>query len=312
MRRSRETGRPQHRGLPAGDHADDRRPEAVGRARRALRSSRPRRQRQLARAQGRGRADSFRRRRQRVGHIGAVLAVGEALSKQPRRRNVLLAFWSGEELGLLGSAAFAAQPPVPLDQLAAYLNFDMVGRMQDNKLTVQALGTSPAWARIIEQANVAAGFDLQVQPDPYQPTDVATFNQAGVPVPHVLHRHPRRLSPPDRHRRQDRLRGSRSHRRLRRRHHAAARRARRSAGVHQVRPADAGRLTRGVRVFTGTIPDYTSDVKGPAARRRDRRRPRRTGRPAEGRRHRGDRRVSRSPTSTTTPTRSSCSRSASR
>jgi len=29
--------------------------------------------------------------------------------------------------------------------------------------------------------NVAAGFDLQLQPDPYQPTDVATFNQAGVP-----------------------------------------------------------------------------------------------------------------------------------
>ena len=111
----------------------------------------------------------------------AVLAVAEALSKQPRRRNVLLDFWSGEELGLLGSAAFAARPPVPLDQLAAYLNFDMVGRMQDNRLAVQALGSSPAWSRMLEQANVRAGFDLQLQPDPYQPTDVATFNQAGVP-----------------------------------------------------------------------------------------------------------------------------------
>ena len=72
-----------------------------------------------------------------------MLAVGAALAGKPRRRNVLLAFWSGEELGLLGSAAFVAQPPVPIDQLAAYLNFDMVGRMQDNKLTVQAVGTSP-------------------------------------------------------------------------------------------------------------------------------------------------------------------------
>ena len=41
----------------------------------------------------------------------------------------------------------STKPPVPLDQLAAYLNFDMVGRMQDNKLTVQATGTSPAWAQ---------------------------------------------------------------------------------------------------------------------------------------------------------------------
>ena len=71
---------------------------------------------------------------------------------------------------------------MPLDTIAAYLNFDMVGRMQDNKLTVQATGTSPAWGRIIEQANVAAGFDLAVQEDPYQPTDVATFNAGERPV----------------------------------------------------------------------------------------------------------------------------------
>ena len=37
----------------------------------------------------------------------AVLAIAETLAKQPRQRNVLLGFWSGEELGLLGSAAFA-------------------------------------------------------------------------------------------------------------------------------------------------------------------------------------------------------------
>ncbi|HKU82366.1 MAG TPA: M20/M25/M40 family metallo-hydrolase, partial [Candidatus Tumulicola sp.] len=106
----------------------------------------------------------------------AVLAIGETLSKQPRKRNVLLALWSGEELGLIGSSAFVADPPVPMAQIEAYLNFDMVGRMQDNKLTLQAVGTSAAWPKLIEQANIAAGFDLQLQNDPYQPTDVATFN----------------------------------------------------------------------------------------------------------------------------------------
>ena len=57
----------------------------------------------------------------------------------------------------------------------------MVGRMVDNRLAVQATGTSPTWASLLEQVNVAAGFDLALQPDPYQPTDVANFNQAGVP-----------------------------------------------------------------------------------------------------------------------------------
>ncbi len=112
----------------------------------------------------------------------AVLAVGEKLASQPRTRNVILQLWSGEELGLIGSSAFVNAPAVPLDQLAAYVNFDMVGRMQDNKLSVQATGSSPVWGRLVEQANIAAGFDLQVQQDPYQPTDVASFNQASVPV----------------------------------------------------------------------------------------------------------------------------------
>ena len=110
----------------------------------------------------------------------AVLAIGASLAKQPRRRNIVLGFWSGEELGLIGSNAFATKPPVPLDSVAAYLNFDMVGRMQENKLVVQATGTSPVWASILERANVAAGFDLTVQPDPFQPTDVSNFNQASV------------------------------------------------------------------------------------------------------------------------------------
>ena len=111
----------------------------------------------------------------------AVLAIAKSLSERTRGRHVLIALWSAEEIGLVGSAAFTAEPPVPIDQIAAYLNFDMVGRMQDNRLIVQATGTSPSWGRLLERANVVAGFNLVVQPDPYQPTDVATFNQAGVP-----------------------------------------------------------------------------------------------------------------------------------
>ena len=37
---------------------------------------------------------------------------------------------------------FVDQAPVPMDQIAAYLNFDMVGRLRENKLTVQAVGSS--------------------------------------------------------------------------------------------------------------------------------------------------------------------------
>jgi len=192
----------------------------------------------------------------------AVLTAGELLAAQPRKRNVLLEFWSGEELGLIGSNAYVTAPPIPLDQMAAYLNFDMVGRMQDNKLTVQAAGTSSAWAKIIEQTNVAAGFDLQLQQDPYQPTDVASFNQAGVPClnfftgAHVDYHRPTDTADKIDYEDLDRVADF------------AAAIVRRLDDLEQapqftkVQQSERGGGRAGVRVFTGTIPDYATEVKG--------------------------------------------------
>jgi hypothetical protein len=193
----------------------------------------------------------------------AVLAIAGKLAAQPRRRNVLVSFWSGEELGLIGSNAFTTSPPVPLDQLAAYLNFDMVGRMQDNKLSVQATGTSPAWGRIIEQVNIAAGFDLQLQEDPYQPTDVATFNAASVPSlsfftgTHADYHKPSDTADKIDYEDLDRVVDFAAS--IARRIEEAAE-APAFTKVDQKMQTGGGRA--GVRIFTGTIPDYSTDVKG--------------------------------------------------
>jgi hypothetical protein len=192
----------------------------------------------------------------------AVLAVGERLASQPRRRHVMLQFWSAEELGIIGSAAFVAKPPMPLNQLMAYLNFDMVGRMQDNKLTVQAAGTSASWGRLLEQANVAAGFDLHVQADPYQPTDVGTFNQASVPALNFF-----TGTHADYHRPSDTAEKI-AYEDLDRIVQFAAGIARRISDLAEplvftkVEQSGAGASRGGIRLFTGTIPDYSTDSKG--------------------------------------------------
>ncbi len=192
----------------------------------------------------------------------AVLAVGERLAAQPRARHILLQFWSGEELGLIGSTAYVNAPAVPLDQMAAYVNFDMVGRMVDNKLSVQATGSSPVWARLIEQANIAAGFDLQIQQDPYQPTDVASFNQASVPCinfftgTHVDYHKPSDTADKVNYEDLDRVVDFAA---------AIVKRVGDAPEPPQFTKVDqktdtAGRA--GVRLFTGTIPDYSTEVKG--------------------------------------------------
>jgi hypothetical protein len=193
----------------------------------------------------------------------AVLALAATLAKEPRHRHVIFAFWSGEELGLIGSNAFTTNAPVPLDQLAAYLNFDMVGRMQDNKLNVQATGSSPVWGRILEQANIAAGFDLQLQEDPYQPTDVSTFNGAGIPSlsfftgTHVDYHKPSDTADKIDYEDLDRVVDFAA---------AIVRRVANTADAPQFTKVEQkiqpGGGRAGVRIFTGTIPDYANDAKG--------------------------------------------------
>ena len=181
---------------------------------------------------------------------------------EPRKRNLLIAFWSGEELGLLGSNAFVNKPPVPLDQIAAYLNFDMVGRVADNKLTVQATGTSAMWPKLIEQANVAAGFDLTLQDDPYQPTDVGSFNSVGVASlsfftgAHQEYHKPSDTADRINYEDLDRVGAFAT---------AIVKRLMDATDVPQFTKVEQKMETggrAGLRLFTGTIPDYATDVKG--------------------------------------------------
>ena len=117
-----------------------------------------------------------------VMELAAALAKERTDHPEKFRRGVIFAGWSGEEIGIIGSAAFCEHPPVPLNKIVAYVNADMVGRLRDNKLTLQGVGSSHAWRKMIEKRNVAAGFSLALQDDPYLPTDVTSFYAKNVPV----------------------------------------------------------------------------------------------------------------------------------
>lgn len=110
--------------------------------------------------------------------------LSEAYQKYPEkfRRGIIFALWSGEELGLIGSTHFVNDPIIPLGKVAAYINFDMVGRLRENKLILQGVGSSSVWTKLIEKRNIPIGFNLTLQEDPYLPTDVTAFYPKEVPV----------------------------------------------------------------------------------------------------------------------------------
>lgn len=114
--------------------------------------------------------------------LAASLAETQKTKNEDLRRGIIFALWSGEEVGLIGSSHFVEHPPYPLSNIVAYINFDMVGRLRENKLSLQGIGSSQLWRRMVEKRNVAAGFNLSLQEDPYLPTDVTAFYPKGVPV----------------------------------------------------------------------------------------------------------------------------------
>ena len=132
--------------------------------------------------------------------VAAMLEIAQSLAllkrsgKLSMEHDVLFAAWSGEELGLLGSAYFADHfydlyPHLPKTEKAnslyptvvACLNLDMVGRLRDN-LVLQGIGSSPLWTQEIEKRNAVVGLPLTLQNDCALPTDASTFFLKGVPI----------------------------------------------------------------------------------------------------------------------------------
>ena len=195
--------------------------------------------------------------------VAAVLAAAAQLAKMDRQRDVVLAFWSGEELGALGSHDFLASEAIDPDQIAAYVNLDMVGRVRDNTLVLQAVGTSSVWPRLIEQSNIPVGFDLQTRDDPYLPTDTLNFVQAGIPTLDLF-----TGSHEEYHRPADRAE-TLNYEDLERVARFGALVIYKTANLETApdfieveRDPQAGGGREGARIFTGTIPDYTAEVEG--------------------------------------------------
>jgi hypothetical protein len=115
----------------------------------------------------------------------AVLALARRFAHKPAQRSILVVLFSGEEQGLLGSAKFVDAPPVPLRQMTAMVNFDMVGRMRDDKLIVFGSGTAAEMKGILDSANTA-GLKVSQIVDGTGPSDHSSFYLKAMPVLHFF------------------------------------------------------------------------------------------------------------------------------
>jgi hypothetical protein len=118
--------------------------------------------------------------------VAGLIQVAARLAASPPARTVVFIAFSGEELGLLGSAHYVKEPIYPLANTLAMVNLDMVGRLRAGRLIVYGARTAKEFPSLLDSLNWYAGLDLKAQGDGYGPSDQSSFYAAKRPVLHLF------------------------------------------------------------------------------------------------------------------------------
>ena len=180
------------------------------------------------------------------------------------KRSMLFLAFSGEEMGLLGSAYYTKNPTVALEKMITMVNMDEIGRLKDKKLIVYGMGTSPGFEALVIKYNKDSTFNLKLQKDGFGPSDHSSFYAKKIPVFHFFTDiHPDYHRPSDDF---DKINAEGAKQVL----DLIANISSELAGAEtrplyaQVeaprQPTGGGR--EGMRTYTGTIPDFGEQVEG--------------------------------------------------
>ena len=126
------------------------------------------------------------------GATGVVLAAKvlkdqyAKLGDNANARSIMFLDFSGEEMGLLGSDYFVKHTPIAASAIVAMLNMDMIGRLTNNKLEVDGVGTAENFETYLKPMLDKAKFDYTLGQSGRGPSDHATFYGADIPVLHLF------------------------------------------------------------------------------------------------------------------------------
>jgi hypothetical protein len=114
-----------------------------------------------------------------------LLELAHYFSENPPVDNILLLAFSGEEMGLLGSAHYVEEPTVDLSQAKAMINLDMIGRMSDKNLLIFGVGTTPKWSELAMAVNEDS-LSLNLVEDGTGASDHTSFYYKNIPILHYF------------------------------------------------------------------------------------------------------------------------------
>lgn len=118
--------------------------------------------------------------------VAGLIELAHNISNKKSRpdRSILFIAFDAEEMGLLGSKEFINNPTVPLSNIKAMINMDMIGRLdsEKNAISVGGTKTSVEAESILDKLKQNVSFKVNYSPDGYGPSDHASFYAANIPV----------------------------------------------------------------------------------------------------------------------------------
>ena len=115
--------------------------------------------------------------------VAAVVEVARWAAGHPAGfgRSLLVTLFSGEEMGLLGSAAVLRNTPVPPESIHSMINLDMVGHLRDDTVIVGGVESAAEFAGLLESPAAATGLSLNRDQSGLGGSDHTNFINAGIP-----------------------------------------------------------------------------------------------------------------------------------
>ncbi len=110
-----------------------------------------------------------------------VLELAEYFVAHPTTRPIIFATFSAEEAGLLGSKALAKGDELPIANIRAMLNLDMIGRSVKRYLFIGGMGTAREFHKRLDGILEDSPFKIEISDQGEAPSDNTSFYEVGIP-----------------------------------------------------------------------------------------------------------------------------------
>lgn len=114
--------------------------------------------------------------------VALMLDLARKFSKKPTKRSIIFIAFACEEKGLHGSKQFLEGLPFETSKIVGMLNFDMVGKLKNNNLTVGGSKTSNKAEKIIKRYSKQYDLNITLSKSGVAPSDHASFYAKYIPV----------------------------------------------------------------------------------------------------------------------------------